>query len=180
MRKLRKFPVFVLSKVRDYLARFSGVRVRVGTVRNSFVAKGLNFKGRRERHRKIMPAWGFERARVSELWQSDIANFLIVHHSHGIYLKVFLDDYSRYVVSGCYLQQKQDIIIETLLDGIKRFWTMVGEARMKMTKSRRDNAGGAEETQMDTLQELTGLAAHERARDDEGAFRQATESGKKV
>ena len=118
----RKFPDFGLRKVRDYLARFSGVRVSAGTVRNALEAKGLNSKGRRKRRRKIMPARRFERARAGELWQSDITSFVLARRSQRVYLTVFLDDYSRYVVSwGLYLQQKQDIVIETLLDGIERF-----------------------------------------------------------
>ena len=64
----------------------------------------------------------FERARAGELWQSDITTFLLTRHSQRVYLTVFLDDYSRYIVSwGLYLHQKQDIVIETLLSGIERF-----------------------------------------------------------
>jgi hypothetical protein len=46
----------------------------------------------------------------------------LTRYSQRVYLTVFLDDYSRYIVSwGLYLHQKQDIVIETLLSGIERF-----------------------------------------------------------
>ena len=52
----------------------------------------------------------------------DITSFVLTRHSQRVYLTVFLDDYSRYIVSwGLYLHQKQDIVIETLLSGIERF-----------------------------------------------------------
>lgn len=118
----RKFPDFGLRKVRDYLARFSGVKVSTGTVRNALEAQGLSSGVKRRRRRKIMPARRFERARAGDLWQTDITSFVLARRSQRVYLTVFLDDYSRYVVSwGLYLHQKQDIVIETLLDGIQRF-----------------------------------------------------------
>jgi len=56
------------------------------------------------------------------MWQSDITSFVLPRQGRRVYLTVFLDDYSRYIVSwGLYLNQKQEIVIETLLQGIERF-----------------------------------------------------------
>jgi transposase InsO family protein len=118
----RKNPSFGLRKVRDFLARFHGIRVSMGSVRNTLQERGLNTSRPRKRRRKIQPPRRFERAVAGELWQTDITSFLLTRYSQRVYLTVFLDDYSRYVVSwGLYLHQKQDIVIETLLSGIERF-----------------------------------------------------------
>lgn len=117
-----KHPDFGLRKVRDFLARFHGVRVSAGSVRNALQERGVDTSRPRKRHRKIQPPRRFERAKPNELWQTDITSFLLTRHSQRVYLTVFLDDYSRYIVSwGLYLYQKQDIVIETLLSGIERF-----------------------------------------------------------
>jgi transposase InsO family protein len=118
----QKYPDFGLRKVRDFLARFHGVRVSTGSVRNTLRERGLNTSRPRKRRRKIQPPRRFERAKAGELWQTDITSFVLARHSQRVYLTVFLDDYSRYVVSwGLYLHQKQDIVIETLLSGVERF-----------------------------------------------------------
>lgn len=117
-----KHPDFGLRKVRNFLARFHGVRVSTGSVRNTFQEKGLSTIPHRRKYRKRQPPRRFERARAGELWQTDITSFVLTRHSQRIYLTVFLDDYSRYIVSwGLYLHQKQDIAIETLLSGIEKF-----------------------------------------------------------
>jgi transposase InsO family protein len=118
----RKYPDFGLRKVRDFLARFHGVRVSAGSVRNTLQERGIDTSRPRKRRRKIQPPRRFERAKAGELWQTDITSFVLTRHSQRVYLTVFLDDYSRYVVSwGIYLHQKQDIVIETLLSGVERF-----------------------------------------------------------
>lgn len=117
-----RFPDFGLRKVKDFLFRFHGVKVSTGSVRNALREKGLDSKGARKRRRKIQPPRRFERAVAGDLWQSDITSFLLTRRHERVYLTVFLDDYSRYIVSwGLYLHQKQDIVTETLLDGIERF-----------------------------------------------------------
>ena len=117
-----RFPDFGLRKVRDFLFRHEGIKVSTGSVRNALRERGLDAPERRRRYRKTKPVRRFERARPGDLWQSDITSFVLTRRSQRVYLTVFLDDYSRYIVSwGLYLHQKQDIVIETLLDGIERF-----------------------------------------------------------
>lgn len=117
-----RFPDFGLRKVRDFLARFHGVKVSTGSVRNALREKGLAERPSRRRRHKVMPPRRFERAKAGDLWQSDITSFLLTRRSQRVYLTVFLDDYSRYIVSwGLYLHQKQEIVMETLLSGIERF-----------------------------------------------------------
>jgi transposase InsO family protein len=64
----------------------------------------------------------FERALANDLWQTDITSFVIGRSRLRVYLIVFLDDFSRFVVShGLYVYQRGDIAKETLLIGIGRY-----------------------------------------------------------
>jgi transposase InsO family protein len=116
----RRFPTFGLRKVRDFLARFSGLRVSTGSVAKTLRTAGLSPPPPR-RKRKPAPPRRFER-RPGELWQSDITYLNVPWSRRPLYLVAFLDDFSRYVVAfGLHLQQRQEIAIEALLLGISRF-----------------------------------------------------------
>jgi transposase InsO family protein len=123
LRIKQRFPSFGLRKVRDYLFRFVGIRVSKSHVRSTFAAAGVEpTPVVRKRHRAADQVRRFERARPGELWQSDITSFLLTRHSQRVYLTVFLDDHSRYVVShSLRLRQTSELVTETLLDGIARF-----------------------------------------------------------
>lgn len=115
-------PSFGFKKVRDFLGRISGVKVSASGVRNALKDKGYPLGTiQRKREKSHLPR-RFERACAGDLWQSDITSFVLPRHGQRVYLTVFLDDYSRYIVSwGLALQQKQELVIETLLAGIDRF-----------------------------------------------------------
>ncbi|MFO0981642.1 MAG: DDE-type integrase/transposase/recombinase [Planctomycetota bacterium] len=123
LRIKRRFPLFGLRKVRDYLLRFVGIRVSKSRVRSTLAAAGVAPTViTRKRHRSSDAVRRFERARPGELWQSDITSFVLTRHSQRCYLTVFLDDHSRYVVShSLRLRQTSELVTETLLDGIARF-----------------------------------------------------------
>ena len=116
-------PGFGLKKVRDALYRFGGLKVSTGTVRKILAESGLESPKPKKKRRK----WGreprfFERAKPGELWQTDITSFVLTRNSQRVYLTVFMDDFSRYIVSWkIALQQRSDLVIEALLDGIQRF-----------------------------------------------------------
>jgi transposase InsO family protein len=118
-----RFPDFGLRKVRDYLGRFLHLRVSAGGV--ATVVKRMDLPPaappRRRRRRSEEPR-RFERARPGELWQSDITSYLLGRHHRRVYLTVFLDDHSRYVVSwNLQLHQRQELVTDCLLAGIERF-----------------------------------------------------------
>jgi transposase InsO family protein len=117
------FPTFGLRKVRDFLARFRGLKVSTGSVRKTLRTAGVSTPSAPARaKRKPAPPRRFERARPNELWQSDITYLHVPWSRRPLYLVAFLDDASRYVVStGLHLQQRQEIAIEALLLGISRF-----------------------------------------------------------
>jgi len=119
----QRFPSFGLRKIRDFLLRFRAVKVSPGSIRKTLREAKLETPPPvKKKHRKPAAIRRFERSKPRELWQSDITSFVLTHHSQRVYLVAFLDDYSRYVVAwGLHLQQKADMVIEALLEGIGRF-----------------------------------------------------------
>jgi len=118
----RDNPTFGFRKVKDFLGRMVGVKVSTGTVRNALRGKGYPLGGTKRKRQKPALPRRFERSVAGELWQSDITSFVLPRHGQRVYLTVFLDDFSRYIVSwGLALQQKQDLVVEALLSGIERF-----------------------------------------------------------
>ena len=121
----RRFPAFGLRKVRDFLARFSGMRVSAGSVRNVLKAEGIPptpVVRRRRRKKSVGPPQRFERARPNDLWQTDITYVDAPWSRRPLYLVAFMDDNSRYVVSaGLHAHQKAEIVLEALALGISRY-----------------------------------------------------------
>jgi transposase InsO family protein len=118
-----RFPSFGLRKVAAYLERFSGLRVSPTTVRTALLQAGVPTAPpvRKPRRKRPLPH-RFERARPNQLWQSDITSMVLPRSGNRVYLTVFLDDHSRYVVSWALSsQQRAGLVIEALRDGIARF-----------------------------------------------------------
>jgi transposase InsO family protein len=64
----------------------------------------------------------FERARANQLWQSDLFTFLIKRENRRVYLVVFLDDYSRFVVGyGAWASAGGALVREVLEAAIANF-----------------------------------------------------------
>lgn len=123
----RRFPTFGLRRIRDFVRRFSGLTVSTGSVRKVLEAEGLPpvappVRRRRRRRKPVGPPQEFERARPNELWQSDITYVDVPWSRKPLYLVAFLDDRSRYVVSfGLHVNQKADIVLDALADGISKY-----------------------------------------------------------
>jgi transposase InsO family protein len=121
----RRFPDFGFRKVRDYLRRFLHLKVSEGGVAR--VVKAMAppppaVKTPPRRRRRSEEPRRFERARPGQMWQSDITSYLLGRHHRRVYLTVFLDDCSRYVVSwNLQLHQRQELVTDCLLSGIERF-----------------------------------------------------------
>jgi transposase InsO family protein/transposase-like protein len=121
-----RFPAFGLRKVRDFLVRFSGLRVSTGSVRKVLAAAPVAAAApravRRRRRKAVGPPQRFERAGPNELWQSDITYVDVPWSRKPLYLVAFLDDHSRYVVAhGLHPHQKAEIVLEALALGISRY-----------------------------------------------------------
>ena len=116
-------PMFGLRKVRDFLHRFEGLKVSTGTIRKTLVEEKIPLvevvKKRRRSSDKIRT---FERARPMQLWQTDITSYVLARHSQRVYLTVFLDDNSRYIVAwSLELRQTGEFVMNCVLNGIQKF-----------------------------------------------------------
>jgi transposase InsO family protein/transposase-like protein len=115
---------FGVQRIADHVRRFHGVQVSAGSVRNVLRERGLGLQpvsARRARPKSHLPR-RFERARPGELWQSDITSFVLRRHGRRVYLTVFLDDHSRYVVAWALAtHQRATLVTEPLMEGISRF-----------------------------------------------------------
>jgi transposase InsO family protein len=122
VRTKTRFPDFGLRRVRDFLARFHGVRVSAGSVRRTLDAAGIEPLPAPKRRRKSRQPRFFERARPNELWQSDITSFVLPRHGTRVYLVAFMDDHSRYIVSwNLAVSQRTELVTDALKEGIARF-----------------------------------------------------------
>jgi transposase InsO family protein len=118
----RRFPDFGLRRVRDWLARFRGVRVSAHGVRSAIESAGVPRAAAVKRRRRYEVPRRFERSRPGEMWQSDITSFVLARPGRRVHLVVFLDDFSRYVVSwSLHLRMSAMTVGETLLEGCARF-----------------------------------------------------------
>ncbi len=64
----------------------------------------------------------FERARPNQLWQTDLFTFLLKRENRRVYLVVFLDDHSRYVVGyGLHATASGALVREVLEAAIANF-----------------------------------------------------------
>jgi len=116
-------PMFGLRKVKDFLHRFEGLKVSTGTIRKTLVDEKIPLvevvKKRRRSSDKIR---FFERARPMQLWQTDITSYVLTRHSQRVYLTVFLDDNSRYIVAwSLELRQTGEFVMNCVLNGIQNF-----------------------------------------------------------
>ena len=118
----KRFPDFGLRKVRDWLLRFNGIRVSAGTVRSTLKENGIGPPPTQKKRRAPPLPRRFERARPMQLWQTDITSYVLTRHSTRVYLIVFLDDRSRYLVSWLLCNRATaEMVQECLLRGIASF-----------------------------------------------------------
>ena len=115
---------FGAQRVADHLSRFHGIKVSCSAVRKILRENGVSGQPspqRKRRPKSHLPR-RFERARPGEMWQTDITSFVLRRHGRRVYLTVFLDDHSRYIVAWALAtHQRSVLVIEPLLEGIARF-----------------------------------------------------------
>lgn len=119
----KREPWFGLRKIRDWLLRFRGMKVSPNTIKKTIKEEGLPLaKPERKRKRSSDRIRRFERARRMQLWQSDITSFILKRHSTRVYLTVFMDDHSRYIVAWrLQTRQNADLVLDAFKDGIARY-----------------------------------------------------------
>lgn len=116
-------PTAGLKRIKQGLWRLLGLRVSTGGVRRVLKDHGLHEPlpssgGRRGRK----PPRRFERARPGQLWQTDITSYVLARPGRRVYLTVFLDDHSRYIVSWrLEAHQRNTLVLEALEEGLQRY-----------------------------------------------------------
>lgn len=116
-------PRFGIKRIAQNLFRFRGVRVSPNSVKKTITKEGLHLaKKPRKKKRSSEKVRRFERARPMQLWQSDITQYTLAVSSVRVYLTVFMDDHSRYVV-GWRLASRQtsDLVMDAFKDACARF-----------------------------------------------------------
>jgi transposase InsO family protein len=116
-------PDWGTERISGMLARGPGLGASAGAVSN--VLKEAGYESVEETTRphedKIRR---FERATPNQLWQTDLFTFVLKRQNQRVYLVVFMDDHSRYVVSyGLHASQSTELALETLRAGIASYGT---------------------------------------------------------
>lgn len=116
-------PGFGLKKLSQYLFRFGGVKVSPNTIKKTLEeADSYEPKVKPSRKKSPPAIRRFERANPMQLWQTDITSFVLPRSKQRVYLVVFMDDNSRYIVSwSLALKQTGVFVLECLMEGIDRF-----------------------------------------------------------
>lgn len=114
-------PDYGCERISDLLLRGPALPASASTVLRVLKEAGYKLEEQpTQRHEP--PVRRFERGAPNELWQTDLFTFVLKRQNRRVYLVVFLDDYSRYIVSfglsaGC----STAWVLETLGAGIASY-----------------------------------------------------------
>ncbi len=148
-------PEFGLKKIKNWMYRFRGVKVSTGSIRKTVTAEGLALaKKPRKKKRSSEKVRRFERARPMQLWQSDITQFTLGPASMRVYLTVFMDDHSRYIV-GWRLQSRQTA--ELVLDAFKDACVRFGKPQEVLTDQGRQYFAWRGKSELEKVLEKEGI-----------------------
>lgn len=112
-----------LKYIQQVLGRFRGIKISTGSIKKTLEDADLPLvEKEKKRTRSTDKIRFFERANPMQLWQSDITSYMMTRHSQRVYLTVFMDDCSRYIVSwNLAVRQTTEFVCEALLKGVARF-----------------------------------------------------------
>jgi transposase InsO family protein len=152
----KNFPWFGLRKLRDFLFRFRAMKVSPGGVGATLDRAGVpreQVKRRRKVERKG-PSKRWARESPMILWQSDITSVYLGRLERRVYLTVFLDDCSRFVVSfALNVHQRQDLVMDALREGIIRY----GKPKEVLTDQGRQYYAWRGKSEFDKLLDREGI-----------------------
>lgn len=152
----KKEPSYGLKKIKNWMFRFRGVRVSTGTIRKTVRSEGLELATQKKKRRRKAPAKikRFERAKPMQLWQSDITQFNVGPSSMRVYLTVFMDDHSRYIVGWRLLsKQTADLVLDAFKDSVVRF----GKPQEVLTDQGRQYFAWRGKSELEKLLESEGI-----------------------
>jgi transposase InsO family protein len=118
----QEHPEWGARRIQHVLARFEALGVSATDIRRILHEEGLLDEAPPPVKREHPPR-RFERAAPNQLWQSDIFTFLLRRHTR-VYVTVFMDDHSRFVVSHVIAHhQRSMLVMEALERGIASYGT---------------------------------------------------------
>ena len=115
-------PEWGCERIREVLLRGEGYSASPGAIAASACARTAT-SWKTSRPARIQPAvQHFERARPNQLWQSDLFTFLLKRENRRVYLVVYLDDHSRFIVGyGVWASAGGALVREVLEAAIANF-----------------------------------------------------------
>jgi transposase InsO family protein len=116
-------PDWGVQKISDLLLRGPGLAASPGAVAKVLKEWGYELEEvpTRPHPDKVRH---FERARPNQLWQTDLFTFILKRQNQRVYLVVFLDDHSRFIVSyGLHASQSAALVLEVVRAGIASYGT---------------------------------------------------------
>jgi transposase InsO family protein len=114
-------PEWGCERIREVLLRGEGYSASAGAIAHVLREHGYELEEvATEPHAAAVQH--FERARPNQLWQTDLFTFLLKRENRRVYLTVFLDDQSRFVVGyGVYASAGGALVREILEAAIANF-----------------------------------------------------------
>ena len=111
-----------IDRIHDVLLRAEGHAASSGAILRVLTENGYVVEGDPIQARAQDAVRHFERARPNELWQSDLFTFVLKPSPQRVYLVIFMDDHSRFVVSyGLNASASGAMVREALSSGIANF-----------------------------------------------------------
>ena len=111
-----------IDRIHDVLLRAEGHAASPGAILRVLTENGYVVEGDPIQARAQDAVRHFERARPNELWQSDLFTFVLKPSPQRVYLVIFMDDHSRFVVSyGLNASASGAMAREALSSGIANF-----------------------------------------------------------
>jgi len=114
-------PEWGSERIRDVLMRAEGYGASAGAILHVLREAGYEAEeSRSEPHPPLEQR--FERARPNQLWQTDLFTFLLKRENRRVYMVVYLDDHSRFVVGyGVWASASGALVREVLEAAIANF-----------------------------------------------------------
>jgi transposase InsO family protein len=114
-------PEWGTERLHDMLVRTEGLYASPGAILRVLREEGYEIE-RVETNPHPPKVQSFERARPNQLWQSDLFTFVLKRENRRVYLVIFLDDHSRFVVGyGLHATASGALVREVLGAAIASF-----------------------------------------------------------
>jgi transposase InsO family protein len=118
----RTHPDWGIDRIHDVLLRGEGFAASAGAIRRVLVEAGYAPEPVASRTHAEPRGKSFERSKPNQLWQSDLFTFVLKRENRRLYMVVFLDDYSRFVVGqGIFATPSGAGVREVLETAIRNF-----------------------------------------------------------